>query len=262
MYEIGFLGLGKMGSSILNGILKKCLYPKESVAFYAPSKSTQEKGINLGINLAKDECDLVSSSRIVILAIEPQKYREVFQKLLGKDYEGIVIISLAPGKTISYLKSVFVNAHVVRAMPNTPSVINKGVTTLAFDEDVIPEVTDIFSSIGTYVVVKEEQIDTAIPLHGSMPAYIFAFVKAFVEAGKEYGIDEKDAKELALNAIIGSCELALSSNEDIDTLIDSVCSRGGATIAGLNKLREQGFDESIKQCYEACVNRSEELKNS
>ena len=262
MYSIGFLGLGKMGSSILNGILANNLYPKENIAFYAPSKATQEKGIGLGINLAKDENNLVNDSKIIILAIEPQKYNEVFQKLIGKDYEGKAIVSLAPGKTISYLKSVFVGAHIIRAMPNTPSVINKGVTTLAFDNNINQEVVDIFSSIGTYVIVKEEQIDTAIPLHGSMPAYIFTFIKAFVEASKEYGIDEEAAKELAVNAIIGSCELALSSDKDLDELIDSVCSRGGATIAGLDKLREKGFNEAIKQCYKACVDRSEELKNS
>lgn len=261
MYDIGFLGLGKMGSAIANGILSKGLYVKENIAFFAPSEATKTKGLALGIAFAADERDLVTRSKLIILAIEPQKYGEVLSKFEGMDFAGKIVVSLAPGKTIDYLKSVFVGARIARAMPNTPCLINKGVTTLAFDEGPIDEVIAVFSSVGAYTVVKEKQIDEAIPLQGSMPAYIFEFVKAFVECGSTYGIDKEDARKLALNAIIGSCELALQRDEDLDVLIDSVCSRGGATIAGLTKLRENGFDEAIKSCYEACVNRSLELKN-
>ena len=260
MYKIGFLGLGKMGSSILNGILSSSIYNKEDITFYAPSDKTKEKGKSLGISLADNERDLFISSQLIILAIEPQKYDEVFAKLNDIDFTDKIIISLAPGKTISYLKKIFKDAHVVRAMPNTPSVISKGVTTLAFDDIEIKEVIDIFSSIGTYKVVKEEEIDLAIPLHGSMPAYFFEFIKAFRDAAISYGLDKEEATSLALHAVIGCAELALKSDEDLDTLIDKVCSKGGATIAGLNVLRENGFDEIIKKCYIACVNRSKELK--
>ena len=262
MNDIGFLGLGKMGSSILGGILSHHLYKNECIGFYTPSEKTQQKGLNFQINLAINECDLMINSKIIILAIEPQKYDEVLDKVKDVDFSNKVIISLAPGKDIAYLKSVFKNAHVVRAMPNTPSVIGKGVTTLSFDGEPIDEVTNIFSAIGTYVVVNESEMDKAIPLQGSMPAYIFEFVKAFVDTAREYDIKEEDAKKLALNAIIGSCELALQSDKELDSLIDSVCSRGGSTIAGLEAMRKEGFDEAVKACYKACVKRSYELKNS
>ena len=262
MYDIGFLGLGKMGFSIASGIIKKELFLKEDIAFYAPSDKTKEKGKNLGIYLVDDERNLFISSKIIIIAIEPQKYGEVFVKLEGIDFKNKTIISLAPGKSIAYLKSIFKDASIMRAMPNTPSMINHGVTTLAFDKEIDDEVINIFSSIGIVEVVEENQIDKAIPLHGSMPAYIFEFVKAFTDTALEYGIEKEKAKSLALHAIIGSCMLALDSNEDLDTLIDRVCSRGGSTIAGLEKMRESGFSEAIKNCYKACVKRSKELQNS
>ena len=249
MYKIGFLGLGKMGSSILSGILSNHLYKQEDIIFYAPSDKTKEKGKSLGISLANDERDLFISSKIIIIAIEPQKYDEVFIKLKGIDFINKIIISLAPGKTISYLKNIFNNGDIARAMPNTPSVIGKGVTTLAFDKEEIKEVCNIFSSIGTYLVVKEEEIDKAIPLHGSMPAYFFEFIKAFRDEAVSYGLDKQEATKLALHAVIGCAELALSSSDDLDTLIDQVCSRGGATIAGLNQLKDNGFIEAIKKCY-------------
>ena len=259
MYSLGFLGLGKMGSSIACGVLSKGLYPKEGISFFAPSEKTQQNGLSMGMALAKSERELAESSKVIVLAIKPQKYDEVFAKLQGLDFKGKAIISLAPGKSIEQLSSVFEGASISRVMPNTPSLIGHGVTTIAFGGDTIKEVIDIFSSIGTYLVVKEKQIDEAIPLNGSMPAYLFEFVKAFVECGVSYGIGKEDAKKLALNAIIGSCMLALESKEDLDTLIDNVCSKGGSTIAGLNKLKENGFDEAIRQCYEACVKRSIEL---
>ena len=232
MHKIGFLGLGKMGSSILNGILTKGLYGKEDILFYAPSKETQEKYTNIGIHLADNESDLVLKSSIIVLAVKPQKYDEIMSKVKSINCEEKVIISLAPGKSIDYLSKSFTNANIVRAMPNTPALVNHAVTTIAFSKGQVKEVTDIFSSIGTYVILEEKQIDEAIPLNGSMPAYIFEFVKAFVESAKEYGLDSNDAFKLALNSIIGSCELALNSSDDIDTLINNVCSKGGSTKIG------------------------------
>ena len=260
MTDIGFLGLGKMGTSIAQGILAKGLYDPQNISFFAPSQKTQEKGTGFGLVLAQDERDLVKNAKIIVLAIEPQKYEEVFAKLAGLSFVGKTVVSLAPGKTISYLRSVFAGASICRAMPNTPSLIGKGVTTLAFDETPNQDVVALFHAVGIVAVVEERQIDEAIPLQGSMPAYTFAFVKAFVDHAVSLGIEESEAKKLALNAIIGSCELALQSDKDLDALIDSVCSRGGATIAGLEKLREEGFEKAIDACYEACVKRSEELK--
>lgn len=260
---LGFLGLGKMGTSILKGVLKNCLYAPDNVMFYAPSEATKAKGIELGINLAKDERELFINSDIIVLAIKPQVYDEVFKKLEGIDFMNKIIISLAPGKSISYLSYIFKGASIVRAMPNTPSTVNKGVTTLIFDNEVKEEVTDIFSSIGTYYIVeKESQIDETIPLNGSMPAYLYEFVSAFVEASTKYGIAKDDARKMTLEAIIGCCELALNSEDDLDTLINNVCSKGGSTIKGLEVLRSNEFKETIKNCYDACVKRSKELGNS
>ena len=259
MYSLGFLGLGKMGCSIASGVMSKGLYPKEALSFFAPSEATKQKGLSLGMALANDERELVESSKIIVLAIKPQKYEEIFSKLDGIDFQGKIIISLAPGKSLSYLSSIFKGARIARAMPNTPSLIGKGVTTIALLEEEIKEVIEIFSSIGICLAVEEKRIDEAIPLSGSMPAYLFEFVKAFVESAASYGISKEDAKKLALNAIIGSCELALQSEEDLDVLLDNVCSKGGSTIAGLEQLRDYGFNEAVKKCYDACVARSKEL---
>lgn len=262
MYQFGFLGLGKMGYSVLKGVLSKGLYDKSELAFYAPSEATQQKGKALGLALAEGERDLFESCKIVLLAVKPQKYEGAFAKLDGLDFSGKTIISLAPGKSIAYLKSIFKGARVARAMPNTPALIGRAVTTIASDDESIGDVTRIFASIGAYAVVEEKQIDEAIPMNGSMPAYLLEFAKTFIECGVANGFKEEDAKNLVLHSIIGSCELALQSEDSLDTLINNVCSKGGSTIAGLNQLRDNGFNESIQKCFAACVKRSKELADA
>ncbi|MCR5564418.1 MAG: pyrroline-5-carboxylate reductase [Gammaproteobacteria bacterium] len=262
MYKIGFLGMGKMGSSILSGILKNGIYKNEEIAFYAPSEETQKRYKNIGINLVKNERDLFINSKIIILAIKPQKYDEIFSNLEGINFKEKTIISLAPGKSIAYLKNKYKYAKIVRIMPNTPALIGRAVTTVAFDNDEDLEVLKIVKSVGEYLVVNESQIDELIPLNGSMPAYLFEFAKSFIKCGVEFGISESDARRLVFNSIIGSAELALNSDDDIDTLINNVCSKGGSTIEGLNELRNNGFNEAIKKCYHSCVRRSKELGSS
>ena len=251
--------MGKMGSSIFYGIVKKGLYKKDDILFFAPSSSTQEKYRSEGVGLANDQRDLVERSSIIILAIKPQKYDEVFACLDGLDLRGKIFVSLAPGKDIASLSATLAGATVCRAMPNTPATIGKAMTTLAFASTPIKEVEDIFSSIGATLLIDEGKMDEVIPLQGGLPAYLFYFAKAFLMSAKEQGINEDVAKKLLFESIIGSSQLALQSEESLDTLIDQVCSKGGSTIAGLNKLKDGSFEEDIKACFDACVSRSKEL---
>jgi pyrroline-5-carboxylate reductase len=261
-YKFGLLGVGKMGSAILGGLIKKDIYKPEEIVIYTLEEDIKEKYKKQGINIANDEIDLFNSSSVTLMAIKPQIYDSVLEKVKG-NYNNKTIISIAPGKKIEYLESFFKDAFIVRAMPNTPALINQAMITYAVnnesEEEKIEEAKKIFSSIGKSIVLEEWQIDEAIPLNGSMPAYIFKFAKDFIDCGIGHGLSEEKAKELALNSIIGSSLLALSSPDDLQTLINNVCSKGGTTIAGLEKLEENGFTTSIQACFDACVNRSKEL---
>ena len=103
-------------------------------------------------------------------------------------------------------------------------------------------------------------MDATVPLNGSMPAYLELFAKAFIDKAKMDGIDAEIAKKLVCESIISSASLILQSEDDIDTLIKNVCSKGGTTLAGLDKLYEYNFEKAIYECSEACKNRSSELK--
>ena len=261
-YQLGILGVGKMGSAILNGVIAKGFYKTEEVAIYTLEDETKAKYHALGVNLVKDEIELFQNCQTLILAIKPQIYESVLEKITDLDFTNQVIISIAPGKTIAYLSKYFPHAQIIRAMPNTPALIGEATITVAFNERTknVEQALQIFEAIGDYYILEEEQIDDAIPLNGSMPAYVLKFVESFISCGIKYGLDPDVSKALALKAIIGSCRLALNSQQDISTLIQNVCSKGGTTIKGLDELNRGPFDEAIANCYKECVKRSKELR--
>ena len=262
--KLGILGVGKMGGSILDGVIKSKIYDVNDIIIYTPNEAHREKYSKIGINLAGNEADLFTKSKIIILAIKPQMYDEVLKNAKSLDFKDKCITSLAPGKGIDYLKNIFPGATIVRAMPNTQALIGMATTTLypSDQNELYVEVKKIFDSIGTsFTLDNENQIDECLPLNGSMPAYLYYFAKLFILNAEKYNISKDLALKLCCNTIISSAKMILESNDSIDTLIDNVCSKKGTTIEGLDALKNNNFDEAISKCYCACVNRARELSN-
>ena len=261
MYEIGILGVGKMGGSILEGMLTNDLYSKKDMLLMVHSKDKYEDYKDDGFNVTFDPADLFYSCKTIIVAIKPQMFKEVLTGAQKYDFDRRSIISIAAGVKIEKLLEYFKNATIIRAMPNTPALISSAVTTVCFnnDNEYVTSAINIFNSIGKTYKVKEEEMNQTLPLNGSMPAYAYLFMKAFIDAAVKQGIDEETAKGLCANSVISSAKMVLSTSETIDTLIKNVCSKGGTTLAGLDKLYENNFEKAVEECYNACVNRSIEL---
>lgn len=261
MFKLGILGVGKMGSAILEGVIKSEVYTVFDVMLYTPELDIQAKYKAEGFVIADNELDLFSSCESILIAIKPQMFEEVLSYAKGLDFINKCVISIAAGQTIATVESYFKNATVVRVMPNTPALIKSAATALCYNRfnNLVEKAKDIFKSIGTVEEITEDKMNESLPLNGSMPAYLYLFAKAFIENGVKLGIDYETSKRLCCNAIIGSAKMILESPENIDTLINNVCSKGGTTIAGLNELYDKGFVEAIDECYKACVNRAIEL---
>ena len=260
MYKFGIIGLGKMGSALLNGVLKSQIYKKEEILLSAHSEEKKKYYLENGFNVIQDNVSLIEQCEIILLAIKPQIYWTI-KDALSNDYKNKCFISIMAGISLKELNNTFIRASIYRAMPNTPCLINKGTTTICAlkNDDFLPSISNIFNSCGTSYFIKEENMDMTLALNGSMPAYIDYFIKGFLESAIKNGLDEKLAKNLLLDSISGSVELIRQSKDNIDTLINNVCSKGGTTIAGLNKLEENNFLKAIDECYEACKIRSIEL---
>lgn len=262
MIKLGILGVGKMGGAILSGITKAGLYEKHEILLcdsYAPSiENLKAQGYNATTNAE----ELFDNCQILLLSIKPQSFEEALVKAKDRDFEGRCVLSIAAGLSTSYIQTFFKNALIVRAMPNTPAQINMGVTTLCSKDtnnDYFAKCKQIFEAIGKCYQTTEDKMDYTLPLNGSMPAYLYAFAQEFIKCAEQEGIDKQTAKELTAHSIIASAQMILNATEDIETLIQNVCSKGGTTIAGLNKMYEAGFEKSIKDCYDACAQRSKEL---
>ena len=262
-YKFGILGVGKMGSSILRGIIASGVFKKEDILLNLYTDEEVKTYGDEGFTYVKNDpkrvfelCDLT------LLSVKPQVFPEVAKIADELDFNGKGIMSIMAGITISSIEVHFKNAKIIRVMPNTPALIKKAVATVC-SKDInsiyYNQVFDILSSIGVAYPIEESKMDESLALNGSMPAYLELFAKAFIDQAVKDGIDYETAKKLTCQSIISSASLILKSDESIDQLITNVCSKGGTTIAGLEKLYEYKFEEAIYECSKACANRSREL---
>jgi len=261
MYRFGLIGFGKMGSAIIEGAIKNNVLNKSELLICVKREEQYLDLTMSGYNVTLSNEDIYKKCDIILLAIKPQMLDEVGIKAYDYNFENKCIASILAGVKIDKLKSIFKNAEIVRIMPNTPALIAKCVATISYtsDNENVKSVLDIFKCIGEYEIIDENLMDETLPLNGSMPAYIYLFIKLFIENALKNGVDYEVAKMLAINTIKASCDMILESNDSIDTLISNVCSKGGTTISGLDKLYSNGFDKAIEECYNACMNRSKEL---
>ena len=263
MYKFGILGVGKMGSSILRGIISSGIFKKEEILLNLYTDDEVKKYSEEGFDYIKnDPKKLFELCDLTLLSVKPQVFPEITKIADTIDFSGKGIMSIMAGITISSIEKHFKNANIVRVMPNTPALIQKAVATVCSKDTnsvYYKQVFEILSSIGVAYPIEEDKMDESLPLNGSMPAYLELFAKAFIDKAVEDGIDYEIAKQLTCQSIISSAYLILESKEPIEQLIANVCSKGGTTIAGLTKLYDNKFENAIYECSEACKNRSKEL---
>lgn len=196
--EIGFIGMGNMGYAMLKGALR--LFDKKNiiytdVAHTRMEQVTKETGVSFVINNA--EC--VKYASMIVLAVKPQYYGVVLNDIKNYVTKEHIIISIAPGITIDYLKKELGNdKRIVRAMPNTPALIGEGMTGISYDVnlftlDEIEKIHSFFDSFGKARVVEERLMNAVVCASGSSPAYVYMFIEALADSAVKYGIPRKDA---------------------------------------------------------------------
>lgn len=264
MTKIGFIGAGNMGYAIMKGIATKM--DNNDIELYAYDLFEENlKRVNqIGVKSAGSESELASICKYVFLAVKPQQLETPLLNIKDSVNEDTVIISICAGISDEYIKKMTIpNIKVILVMPNTPLLLGEGATALSKAEPVTDVefklVFDIFSICGTACEISKDKMKEIIAINGSSPAFIYLFTKAFVDYAKGVGISEDTAKELFSKSLIGSAKMITDSGNSLDKLIEMVSSKGGTTIAGLEKLREGNLEDTIKNCCKACTNRAYEL---
>lgn len=260
--KIGFIGMGNMGFAMLKGIMG--LFPKNDIIFSEINKNRCEAVCNeTEIEYVDSNAECANKSKYIILAVKPQYYDQVLKSIENVVREEHVIISIAPGITIDYLKNKLgADKRIVRAMPNTPALLGAGMTGICYDDKIfnfeeIEIIEKIFSSFGRFRKVEERQMSAVTCVSGSSPAYVYMMIDALADGAVKYGLSRDAAIEMAAQAVMGSAKMVLETKEHPSKLKDNVCSPGGTTIAGVSALEEYGFRNSIIKACDLCYKKSE-----
>jgi pyrroline-5-carboxylate reductase len=245
MKNIILFGYGKMGSSIAKGWMLKKLNFNFFVIEKVSSlrKVAGDDGFKAFENINKlNELVEIKSGDIFFLAVKPQQMKETIDSFFKFNINNILFISIAAGLSLSWFQSqIGRNIKMVRTMPNLPASIGFGITAYSktnnLSENDVENTNDLLRAFGKVIYLSSEDLmDVVTAISGSGPAYIFYLVEVLSKIGKENGLQEQDARTLALETLIGSSRLLEVSNIDPEKLKKNVTSPGGTTEAGLEIL--------------------------
>ena len=263
--KLGFIGCGNMASAIMSGIISNGLIQADEIIgadVFAPSKEKAKE--TLGIQIAESNIEVVQKADAFVLSIKPQFYAQVIAEIKDCVKENQIIITLAPGKTLDWLEEQFgKQVKIVRTMPNTPAMVQEGMTAACASTFVTTEelayVCDILKAFGDVEVVPEKLMDAVVAVSGSSPAYVFMMIEAMADAAVAEGMPRNQAYKFAAKAVMGSAKMVLETGKHPGELKDMVCSPGGTTIEAVKVLEETGFKGALMQAMEVCAEKSRSL---
>ena len=255
------LGCGKMGSALLAGWLADGLSPSH-VTVIDPYPSDWLQGTGVAINT-----DLPPDPAIVVIAVKPQMMGEALPALQALGNGSTLFVSIAAGVTLATYAAILGDqTPVVRAMPNTPAAIGRGITGLIGNDVATPDQVDaadkLMAAVGQTVRLDNEgQMDALTAVSGSGPAYVFHLIETLAAAGEAEGLSPDLALQLARATVAGAGALAETSEESPAQLRINVTSPKGTTEAALKVLMdpETGFPPLLENAVKAAADRSREL---
>jgi pyrroline-5-carboxylate reductase len=258
-----------MAEAMIKGLLSASFIEAKNVFVSEPSEAKRDTlHAEYKIKVSADNRELVKKCDIIILAVKPQIVQKVLRdiaSLVGRDK---LVISIAAGVPIAIMDDVLRGGKnkkfsIVRTMPNTPALVQEGVTAIASGEHVrkidVKIAHRIFEAVGRTVDVEEDQLDAVTGLSGSGPAYIFMLIEALSDAGVKMGLSREVANTLTIQTVLGSAKLARESGKHPGELKDMVTSPAGTTISGLHALEEGSFHTTLMNAVEDATLRSREL---
>jgi pyrroline-5-carboxylate reductase len=260
-------GAGKMGGALLSGLLARGLDPRlVTVQDPNPAPEVSATLSQHGIRAAAKVGPLDAPASVILVAVKPQVMDRVLPELAPLAGPDTLLISIAAGRTIASIAAHFPkSAAVVRAMPNTPASVGRGITVCVANEFVTPAqrrlCEELMSAVGEVAWLGDEtQMDAVTAVSGSGPAYVFLLAETLAAAGRAAGLDANLAHRLAVATVSGAGELMHQSGTDPRILRENVTSPGGTTAAALSVLMAgDGLESLLEKAVAAGTGRSREL---
>lgn len=262
---IGFIGAGNMAYAMVSGLINHG-YSSANIklsdidkALLLQRKSEFDVEIFTDNSLMSLQCD------VIVMAVKPQLLPSVCKQLKIRRQRKPLIISIAAGVKIDninrWLKG---GVAIIRAMPNTPSLVAQGMAGMVANDVVTNEqkalAEDIFGSVGQYCwLQKESMLDVVTTLSGSGPAYFFLMIESMTNAGVELGLDRDMAELLSIQTALGASIMATNNDDSVQELRGKVTSKNGTTQAAIESFQEQNFDKIVSQAMRVAFERAMEI---
>ncbi|MFS1663937.1 pyrroline-5-carboxylate reductase [Streptococcus sp. zg-JUN1979] len=255
--KIGFIGVGKMASAIIKALKHS---NHELILSGSSLKRSKELATELGIPCANSHQELIDTVDLVVFGIKPQLFESVLADLtIDKP-----IMSMAAGISLERLDQLTqAQLPLIRIMPNINAQILESSTAIcanAYVSDALFQTClDICNTFGKTFAIAEKDFDTFTALAGSSPAYIYLFIEALTKAGLKHGFSKDTALNIVAQTVFASSKQLLNGQETPNHLIDTICSPGGTTIAGLLDLEKNNFTASVVSSIDATITKAKDL---
>jgi pyrroline-5-carboxylate reductase len=263
--KIAVIGAGHMARALIGGMLRgKLTSPKNIVATRRDEEQLAALRKQWGVRTTTDNVKAVSEANVVILAIKPQVSKAVLAELSSAARKDQLFISVMAGITTETInKRLKVDCPVVRAMPNTPCLVDAGATAICAgahaDEKDLSLAETIFKSVGLCAVLPESAMDAVTGLSGSGPVYLYMVIEAMIDGGVKMGIPRPIASKLAAQTVFGAAKLVIESGKHPAILKDEVTTPGGTAINAIHTLEAKGLRSVLIDAVVTATQRSQEL---
>ena len=264
--KISFIGGGNMAQALISGLVG-CGIKPSLITVADPSSDVRDQLAAKGLNTVDPMADAKSAvigADIVVLAVKPQMMKVVVSSFADA-LDNQLVISVAAGLSTDLLSNMMGGyGNIVRAMPNTPSMIQMGATGLYGTDDISAEqkalATAVMEASGLVMWVdNEEQMHAVTAVSGSAPAYMFYFIESMVDSAVALGLDKEQASALALQTMIGAAKMAMNSDDAPAELRRKVTSPNGTTQAAVESMQANEIGRQIGEAMQACYDRSQAL---
>ena len=263
--RLAIIGLGKMGSILMQAFRQKSVVRAEDIhATLQHAQRAASLASKYGIRATTDNRAAVAEADIVLLCVKPQVLGDVVQEIASEVRKGQLIISIAASVPTTYIeKRLPDEVPVIRAMPNTPSLVGAGMTAFCCGAAVkaadVEVARQLFGTVGEVVQVDEKHMDAVTGLSASGPAYIYMVLESLAEGGVKTGLPRDIATQLAAQTVLGSAKMVLETGDHPALLKDAVATPAGCTVDGILELEEGGLRVTLIKAVVKASQRAKEL---
>ena len=268
--RIAIIGAGSMGGAILSGLIAAGTSPDSitaSTSTISSAKSISDKFAIKSFALdasSSANADTAKDADILLIAVKPAKVLSTLEEIKDSLKDGALVVSVAAGVTTKDMEqAVGPKASVIRAMPNTPSIVGHGVTGIAkgasANDSQMLVAKELFETVGQVLVVEEDKINALSTISGSGPAYVFYFAEKLMTAAKKLGFSDKEANLMVRSTFLGSATLLAASSDSPETLRAQVTSPNGTTMQATARFDEADLEKVFIEATQAALARAIEL---